>query len=380
MSASNRTGRRRRLLQDGATITASTTSETATSSEPSPRYAPNGSSISFAVARALPQTALALMAVGTAQLVLLVALAWLDASSRGAEWISQTPLVRSQLLKMDAPTSAASWAATMVWGGVAIGSLILYGLRKQRMDDLRGGYRWWIVASVAAFGMSFNAATGLYAMVAAEIGAVIGWSPLPADALWWLLPGALTLGVLATRLSFDMIDSRAASVAALLALLVLSYAWFAEASVLPITPLVVEGWLTAEAVPPLASLLGQLLLAMAMLCFSRRIVLEAQGLVTVAPKATTEKAVSKTNTQPTRTTRARREAAKAAEPAKKETPTTRQTTSQSTTKTQEKSDPTLWVSGGEGDYEDDYSEAPKSRRLSKAERKRLRKLKARRAA
>ena len=47
-----------------------------------------------------------------------------------------------------------------------LGSLLIYSIRRHKLDDYRGHYRWWLVAGIAWLVMSVDAITGLHDLFA----------------------------------------------------------------------------------------------------------------------------------------------------------------------------------------------------------------------
>lgn len=361
------------------------------------RYTPRDGSASFSVASGvLPRSPLALAAVATVLVGVAAALLWADRFSAG---LATANASAARLLNFAQPGSLAAWYEAALWLAVSIQSLLLFGVRRQRTDDTRGAYRWWIIVALVALGMSVNSATHAHAAVAAQMAAVTGFSPLAGDAFWWLAPGALVLGGVLIRSLLEIKESPVAGAVGLLGVAVGSAGWLAAAG---LTPGFLVGLAPVFGSPlfaPAAVLAAVSLASFTLLLYSRRIVREAAGEVD-APVATpksvekpAEKA-KKTETKaaeveakpaPTRDrSKPKRPAVVAPEPEAEfdepEIVPTRAAKRANRRAAQEAAEETdRWVSGGEG-YDEDYDEGPSRRKLSKAERKRLRREKARRAA
>ncbi|MEN1681731.1 MAG: hypothetical protein AAGJ46_19280, partial [Planctomycetota bacterium] len=233
---------------------------------------------------------------------------------------------------------------------------------------------------------------GGHAIAAGIIAERVGWSPLPADAFWWLLPAAIVIGGLATRVFFDLKESRLTAAAAILSAVFCGIALAGGIGfALPID--VAEPVVTAA-----ATQLAIGLAAVSLLAYSRRIVLEATGVLAAPAKReakseTTEQGEEVELKPAPKPSRKAKAAASAATPAKPTLATSTASTSTSTkastpksnaratqprtaAKKAEPAQETQWVDGSQGEM-DDYGDEGTPRKLSKAERKRLRRQKAR---
>lgn len=380
MSNATRTGRRRRLLQEGISAQSSadlghTTAEQRASSV---RYVPRPDSVSFAIATALPRTYAGILLVFGALTLPLLGMAVVD--SYTSQTLSDPHSPGASILKIGGAYSISTWWTANSWLLLSLVSLLVFGLRRLRMDDLRSGYRWWVVASAAGVAMSLNASTQLHTWLSAELARLIGWSPLAGDALWWLAPGVLVLAGLGVRLCLDLSDSRIAVGASLLAMAAVGYGWFITAGLAPSPG---APWLSPAATASMLVMLGQTLALLAMLCYVRRIVREAEGVESRPAAVAKPKIAVAKKTEPTNSTTASPKPAESRDPASRKSRREANTSDHeppSEAEVTKESTETAWTDGAEGDYSDEYDDQPNRRRLSKAERKRLRKQKARRAA
>ncbi|MEO1498848.1 MAG: hypothetical protein AAFV43_17045, partial [Planctomycetota bacterium] len=206
---SARAGRRRRLLHEGANASSSSADNSA---PPIPtaggRYALREDSVSAHIAADLaPRSAAALAACTAAAGALVAGLVAIDAYGLAA---ASSGVPGGRLLLLDGVGSIAGWVGSAAWLVVAALSLVVFGLRRQRMDDVRCAYRWWLAGGVAATLLSANAATHSHQILAGLIADSTGFSPLPANAFWWLALGLPIFGLLAVRLVVDASASRLA--------------------------------------------------------------------------------------------------------------------------------------------------------------------------
>ncbi|MEM6330255.1 MAG: hypothetical protein AAF790_08400 [Planctomycetota bacterium] len=383
-SATGRGDRRRRVFGDGRLAAeAAEPTEAAGPGRPAGtprRYAPDAASASFAVARRVLPTGAAALAssavLGTLALAGCAALHAYRATIAVTLGDAVTPLVDAS-----SPTSLARLAAVAMALCVAAMCGVLLGLRRHRTDDVRGVYRWWATAGAASALAAVCLATNLHGVLAVVAAERIGWTALAGDAIWWLAPAVLLLAPVALRVFFDLRECRPAAVSAIAGSIAAAVALAAGL-----------GWAPAAAQPQLdgvqsaATHATLLLTLLAQLLYARRIVLEAAGQVAApaTPKAGKRKANADGAAQTMPATQAAagspaklKLAEETREPAAK---TKRGAKAAAATQAKpEPAAPTQWVDGSQADYSDGYEdgEAPTRRRLSKAERKRIRKQKSR---
>ena len=181
-----------------------------------------------------------------------------------------------QVFDLMASGSLASWTASVMLLTVSLASVIVLSMRRHKMNDYKGRYRVWAWTAVAALAMS-AAATAPYHLVAAEaLAGLTGWQVPGGTATFWMMPTLLVLGVLAVRLLLDMRDSVIASFALVASVLAYGGALGTEMSgpallVDPHTIMVLTG----------CKLAGHLLLLLSVLLFARHVLRDIQGLVVV---------------------------------------------------------------------------------------------------
>jgi hypothetical protein len=401
MTSSTRTGRRRRMLHEGASA------PTAVVDGDQPigvkvRYTPPAESASFATAsRVLPRTSAALGGLVAGLLGVTALIGWLSGvGATTGEADSSVAL----LLNIDRPGSLAAWWEACLWLAVAGQCVVLFGMRRHRTSDLGGSYRWWLFAAAAATGMSLCSATHANTVIAEQLASLTGFSPIGGDLLWKMFPGGLlAMGAAAWAVMEVRECSTAATFAGAtgvsVAVALASSAGFVPSLGPALTPNVIGAVATtAAAVLTLGMLLS----------YSRRIVRESQG--DVAPPVTVKKASAASGPaleiddapehqdstdQPTHQQAVSKKRSTAAyysedddfqneeEQASAKASAMRKTKREpSRPKLAEETAPesSRWVSGAE-DYQENYDdEAPQMRKRTKAERKALRREKERRAA
>jgi len=238
-----------------------------------------------------------------------------------------------------------AWTSAAVLLVVAVYARLIYSLRRHRVDDVRGSYRIWRLASYLAIFLSANAVVAGHSLAGNILGHLTGWTLLANNMGWWLLPTLLGCGFILARITYDAAECRSALLAYFTGMGCLAAGIACSIGWLPISS-VNFGDTFVRTLP----LSGYLCLLAGCLLYSRYIVLDVQGLIDHGNS----------------TSKAERQ-----ESASLSLSETGDSDAES-----DDADDRKWVDGTEpvDDYpEDDYL-------LSKAERKRLRKQKSRRAA
>jgi hypothetical protein len=169
--------------------------------------------------------------------------------------------------------SLASWLSSLLLGLAGLASLLIYSVRRHKLDDYRGHYRWWLVAAMAWLVMSVDATAGIHDLFRAVMTRFSGYSAPANGHIWWIGCWGLLLAATVVRLLLDM---RACRIALFMILLALG-SWstslaiqFAGARLPGIPTVLVVGTL---------KLFGHLLLLLGVTLYARHVILHAQGLL-----------------------------------------------------------------------------------------------------
>ena len=270
-------------------------------------------------------------------------------------------------------SGVAAWVAAIVLLLSAAGCSLIHSIRRHRVDDYRGRYRIWLAAGAACLLLSLNSVAGLHGVMALVLSNATGWTALRDGAIWWVAVGLLPLGWIFVRALLDASECRLA--AALVIAATMAYATGASAffgalsNVVPTIEAVLSGGASI--------LLGHWLLFAAVVSYARFVVLDAQGLVPFRPRIKhprKEPATSATSASSQgKQSRAATPSLLSAGRYSRQRPAT--DLPPATAKAGD------WVDGSRpirDAYQDDCDDDSQGtgRKLSKAERKRLRKLKA----
>jgi hypothetical protein len=351
-----RTGRRRRVLNEEM-LSASTAALPARADqdvdEDAPRYCEaagveNYPQVTDFVPRRYRSLALLTM-TGLASIMVLVAL------NHWAGVIAQTLGMRTTApLDFAVPGSLAAWLAAVLMLVTSVACLLVYSIRRHRIDDFRGRYRVWLAAAAACLVLSVNSVAGLHSMLADAASHYSGWWALRDGAVWWLVLVGVPITWVAFRALSDTMECLLAACTLVTAVMAYVGALGSYLGWNPITfdhqfePLVTVG----------LTLVGHWMVLVAVAAYARYVVLDAQGLVVHRRNQQRCQEPFLPMTQP------RRQEADSVE----KVPDTFSPTPR----------PTKWVDGRRPEpdrYEDDEPDRG-GRKLSKSERKQLRKLKA----
>jgi hypothetical protein len=255
----------------------------------------------------------------------------------------------------------AAWLSAIVLLLAAAVCMLIYSLRRHRVDDFKGRYRVWMAAAVACGLLSLVSVAPVHRLLTALAVDLTGWTALRSDAAWWMLAAGLPCAWIAARAWLDARESSLAAVS-----LAGAFALYGVA---------VGSYLSAESFESSnseatitcgARLLAHWLLLVGVVSYSRFVVLDVQGLIPVRtrrPAASKSKAVTKDQAVKHSSSRS---AAASTEPLHSIRAKIAETESAETS--------TLWIDGSEPISEnyDDEDGDPRIRKLSKADRKRIR--------
>ena len=273
----------------------------------------------------------------------------------------------SAALELGSRGSLASWLSSLFLGLAGMASLLIYSIRRHKLDDYRGHYRWWWVAGLAWLVMSIDATAGIHDLFSVTMTRLTGHAAPAGGQIWWIGCWGLLLAATTVRLLLDMRQCRSALLMTVLALALWSAGVAFQLNALQMGGVPIG--LAAETL----KLTGHLMLLLGVTLYARHVVLHAQGLLP-------------TRNQKPRKERTKKEAkpAVSAQAAKLEES---QKTSPSMNKPHGSGNspvPTPHVSFaastadpdlGDDLSDDDDDSDTRNRKLTKAERKRLRKQK-----
>ena len=98
----------------------------------------------------------------------------------------------------------AAWFSSVMLLWAAATAVLVYSLRRHRLDDYKGRYRVWLWAAAALLAMSIDESASLRLLMQ-DIATQFAKSPLYGDgSVWWISGWALVITVLGARVLFDV--------------------------------------------------------------------------------------------------------------------------------------------------------------------------------
>jgi hypothetical protein len=255
--------------------------------------------------------------------------------------------------------SLNNWFTAVTLDLAGIVALIVYSLRRHRLDDYHGRYRVWLWAAACWLWLSIDEAASLHESFQGALSALAGQTPRETEFVSFGLY-AMVIGGVGLRLLFEMRACRTAIFAMTLVGVAFAVAVAAHFAWLPAAAgeygvLIEEG----------CEMGGSLLLLLSMCLYARYVILDSQGLLASQPA----KEPAKASRHGLWSRKTKIDAAHATvRPSAK-----RSDLDSMPSKYTDDEDETDTIAGDDEDEPDQQSEAaPGVHRLSKAERKALR--------
>ena len=170
--------------------------------------------------------------------------------------------------------SLACWCSSLLLLASAGAATAIYSVRRHRIDDYQGKYRVWLWAAVGCFILATDQAVGLREAFRDLMTAATGTPLLGNGDLWWVVAYAIIFGAIGSRVLLDARSCIAAATAVFCAAV-------AHAAIvaqrLGWTPL--DGETAAVMFRVGGEMTGNLLLLTGLLLFARHVIFDAEGLL-----------------------------------------------------------------------------------------------------
>ena len=260
----------------------------------------------------------------------------------------------------------AGWFAAVMLAALSVVCLAVFGIRRHRVDDYRARYRVWMWTAACALFASIDSVAALHEPWSKLWTRLTGWSALDGHA-WWLGPACLLGAWLAWRLVLDLRESKAA-----VTLFILAVASLVVAAAFRYGIVASGDDLIGRVVASASLLAGHALLLAAVTFYARHVVLDVQGLI--GNDARLAETVSQAAPKQQAKQRDRQAAQDTGDkPAPKRTTTLKLQKVRSAKQSEESMAQSEWIDGSQP-HEDPYESASGgAKKLSKSQRKRLRK-------
>ncbi len=214
-------------------------------------------------------TVFCVFAAGALLFIGLLALhAWMP---KLAAWM---PSGRLAAFDLENPRSLATWFSTLVLAGAAMAAVLVFSVRRYKIDDYHGHYHVWLWASLCWLYMSVEQTTCLREAIADLLIAVTGARLFADGAAWWMILYAFLIGGVGMRLLIDMRSCALSSTA-----LVAAAACYALVLLSKFGLLRDFYWGDPVLLRHGAVMMGNLLVLMAMLLHGRHVIIDALGLL-----------------------------------------------------------------------------------------------------
>ena len=185
-------------------------------------------------------------------------------------------LTSADLASLDLTTSGslATWFSSLTLFCAAAYAVLVFNIRRHKLDDYGGRYGLWLWATSGCLIASVDTTAGLHQTIRGALVAITG-TPLVGDgSVWWIGCGACFFGVVAIRVALDMRGCPGACVAFGLAVNCYLLATTAHFGFVSFIDDVVTVMLHSTAL-----LLGHLMLLFSFLVYARHVFHDAQGQI-----------------------------------------------------------------------------------------------------
>lgn len=269
---------------------------------------------------------------------------------------------------VSAPGSIAAWVGAVVLFIAAVTCLVVYSLRRHRIDDFRGRYRVWRSASVVCLLLSVNCVAGLHDVLAKSMSHFVGWTALRDGAVWWLAVAGVPMAWVGLRVLIDVRECRLSAVFACAAAALYAVAAGSYFGFVPTGEAENASLLTGAAM-----VLGHWMALASVVTYARFVVLDVQGLIPVRRASAQQKRKRDVSdaSHDEATDEPKPTVLNVAEYARKRA-----------ARGEDPEDAKRWVDGSrpERDSFDDDEEVDGGSKMNKSDRKRMRKLKSQKRA
>jgi hypothetical protein len=183
--------------------------------------------------------------------------------------------------------SLIGWFSSTMFTLAAVGSVLIYSIRRHRLDDYRGSYRLWLWGAAAWMIMSIDATANLHTPFSQAMVAATGWSLSGNASVWWIGVWGILLSVLALRLTMETRECRSAMAGIIAAFLLWTSALAIDCQWISVSA-------HASLIAAAGRLIGQLTLLLSIGLYARHVLFDAEGLIPQRePKPPREKKVKK---------------------------------------------------------------------------------------
>lgn len=194
-------------------------------------------------------------------------------------WAHLTSDGRLAAIDLEGEGSLASWFSSTTLALAAVVATVVFSVRRHRQDDYHGRYRVWLWAAALWMTMSIDESASLHEGFKELASHFSGQRVYGDGSIWWIAGYGLIFAAVGTRLFLDMRCCRLSSTSLVLGVLCYVGAVATKVGIVPelhgsYAVMVKEG----------CEMVGNVLLLFSMAAHARYTIVDAQGGVTAKPK------------------------------------------------------------------------------------------------
>jgi len=188
--------------------------------------------------------------------------------------LSELPAATTTPLHLMGAGTLSAWCGSLILAFAALVSLVIFSIRRHKVDDYHGRFGMWLTVALACLLASADAATGLHTTFNAIMARMTDHNPFGWTGSWWAMIGGVLGIYLFVRIVVDAWRSRGSVVS--LSVTVVIYA--------AATLFFYRKWrLGSDQKDTMAHssllLFGHVMLAFSLLTYARYVFREAAGLI-----------------------------------------------------------------------------------------------------
>lgn len=185
---------------------------------------------------------------------------------------SHTTDGRVAAFDLDGEGSLAVWFSSATLSLAGLTALVVYSVRKRRQDDYHGRYRIWLWAALCWFTLSIDETASLHEGFKELMAWLTGRRLLGDGSIWWVIAYAPILGLVGLRLLLDMREYKGSIV-----LLFATAAAYATAVAAQLDWVLPQGGARSVMLEEGCEMVGDLFLLFAMAAHARYVILDSRG-------------------------------------------------------------------------------------------------------
>ena len=188
------------------------------------------------------------------------------------ELASKTAEGTIDAIDLAAEGSLAAWFASTTLALASVSAVVVYSIRRHKADDYHGRYRIWLWAAACWMLLSMDEGGSLHEGFTELMSYLADQRGFGDGSIWWISAYSLLLGTVGTRLMLEMRECRASTAA-----LLVTAVCYAAAVVARLNVFLPDSHMQRVMVEEGCEMVGNLFLLFAMTLHARYTILAAQG-------------------------------------------------------------------------------------------------------